>query len=222
MQRARYPCRQLNSKTIRSAALGYLSPVFLGKCSIISAKCVCKIDEEGIENAWKYVCRTRDLCDRKLKGLLLTVFHYFKQVSTSLGCSKSIDQDLSISFVGVKNVAFFFSSISTQSLKEKRGKRNVKDKEDDEESDDADQLLQSSQLANSTSKQWIDSHPTIVNQKLCPSLNYWIALTTPNGAPSSALVIHRAFLECNVDIIANQVTTITITITTLFTIIRLI
>ena len=128
MQRARYPCRQLNSKTIRSAALGYLSPVFLGKCSIISAKCVCKIDEEGIENAWKYVCRTRDLCDRKLKGLLLTVFHYFKQVSTSLGCSKSIDQDLSISFVGVKNVAFFFSSISTQSLKEKRGKRNVKDK----------------------------------------------------------------------------------------------
>ena len=78
MRRARYPCRQLNSKTIRSAALGYLSPVFLGKCSVISAKCVCKIDEDGFENAWKNVCRTRDACDRKLKGLLLTFLDEFK------------------------------------------------------------------------------------------------------------------------------------------------
>ena len=29
MQRARFPARQLNSRTIKSAALGYLSPVFL-------------------------------------------------------------------------------------------------------------------------------------------------------------------------------------------------
>ena len=28
MQRARFPARQLNSRTIKSAALGYLSPVF--------------------------------------------------------------------------------------------------------------------------------------------------------------------------------------------------
>lgn len=128
--------------------------------------------------------------------------------------------DFSISFVGVKNVAFFFSAISTQSLKEKRGKKNANDKGDDEENDD-EQLLESSQLTNSASQQWIDRHPTIVNQKLCPAVSYWIALTTPNGAPSSALVIHRALLECNVDINANQVTTITVTTPTLFTIIRL-
>jgi len=50
MQRTRYPCRQLNSRTIKSAALCYLSPVVLGKCSIFSAKCACKVYEEGFEN----------------------------------------------------------------------------------------------------------------------------------------------------------------------------
>ena len=49
MQRARYPCRQPNSKTIRSVVLCYLSPVFLGKCSVINAKCVCDVQEEGFE-----------------------------------------------------------------------------------------------------------------------------------------------------------------------------
>ncbi|KAL9977405.1 hypothetical protein ACROYT_G014801 [Oculina patagonica] len=66
MQRARYPCGHLNSKTIQSAALAYLSPVFMGKC-------MCKIDEEGLENAWKYVCRSRDACNSKLKGGAETV-----------------------------------------------------------------------------------------------------------------------------------------------------
>ena len=66
MQRARYPCRQPNSKTIRSVALCYLSPVFLGKFSIVGPKCVCKVEEEGFENAWNNVCRTRDACDRAL------------------------------------------------------------------------------------------------------------------------------------------------------------
>ena len=43
-------------------------------------------------------------------------------------------------------------------------------------------------------------------RKLCPCVYYWIALTTPNGAPCSPLVIHRALLECSVDVFANQVT----------------
>ena len=73
MQRARYPCRQLNSRTIKSAALGYLSPVVLGKCSIISAKCACKVQEEGFEKAWTGVCGTRDACDKALLGLLMCV-----------------------------------------------------------------------------------------------------------------------------------------------------
>ena len=60
MQRARYPCRQLNSRTIKSAALCYLSPVVLGKCSIIGAKCACKVQEEGFESAWNGVSSIGD------------------------------------------------------------------------------------------------------------------------------------------------------------------
>lgn len=107
----------------------------------------------------------------------------------------------------MKNVAFFFSAISTQSLKkERRGKK--KTNVEDEGSDDADEFPDSSQLASSTSQEWVSSHPTIVNQKLIPCVSYWIALTTPNGAPCSPLVIHRALLECSVDVFANQVTTL--------------
>lgn len=117
----------------------------------------------------------------------------------------------------MKNVAFFFCAISAHSLKKKGSKKNANDEEEDEESDDPEQLVECSQIA---SQEWVDSHPTIVKQKLCPSVSYWIALTTPNGAPSSARIIHRALLECSVDICANQVTTTIIT-TTIFTIIRL-
>ena len=76
MRRARYPCRQLNSKTIKSAALCYLSPVFLGKCSVISAKCVCDVQEEGFENAWNNVCRNKDACDRALHGLFVKILPF--------------------------------------------------------------------------------------------------------------------------------------------------
>ena len=106
----------------------------------------------------------------------------------------------------MKNVAFFFSAISTQSLKKGRSKKKANVEE--EGSDDADEFPDSSQFGNSTSQEWVESHATILNQKLCPCVSYWIALTTPNGAPCSSLVIHRAFLECSVDVFANQVTTL--------------
>ena len=77
MQTARYSCRQLNCKTIKSAALCYLSLVFVGKCSIISAKYVCKVEEEGFENAWNSVCRTRDACDRALQGWFVLISNIF-------------------------------------------------------------------------------------------------------------------------------------------------
>ena len=85
MQRARYPCRQLNSRTIKSAALCYLSSVVLGKCSIISAKCACKVQEEGFEKAWNGVCRTRDACDKALRGLLMCVIENFELFCRRLG-----------------------------------------------------------------------------------------------------------------------------------------
>ena len=73
MQRAHYPCCQLNSRTIKSTALCYLSPVVLEKCSIIRAKCACKVQEEGFKKAWNGVCRTRDACDKAMQGLLMCV-----------------------------------------------------------------------------------------------------------------------------------------------------
>ena len=104
----------------------------------------------------------------------------------------------------MKNIAFFFSAISAQSLK-KQTKKKKADEDVAEESDDNQQLPDSSQVASSTSQEWVTNHPTNVNQKLCPSVTYWIALTTPNGAPCSPILIHRALLECSVDVVANQI-----------------
>jgi hypothetical protein len=45
----------------------------------------------------------------------------------------------------------------------------------------------------------------VVKKRLCPAITYWIALTTPNGAPANPLVVLRALLECGVEAVANQV-----------------
>ena len=73
--------------------------------------------------------------------------------------------------VGMKNVAFFFNAISAQSLK-KQTKKKKADEGVDEENDDNEQLPDSSQVASSTSQEWVTNPPTIVNQKLCPSVTY--------------------------------------------------
>ena len=106
-------------------------------------------------------------------------------------------------FSGMKNVAFFFSAIATQRLKKERGKK--KPIEDHEDSDDIEECDEDCQLAGSSSQDWSANHASIVNEKMCPSVSYWIALTTPNGAPTSPLAIHRALLECGVDVFTNQV-----------------
>ena len=62
-----------------------------------------------------------------------------------------------------------------------------------------------SQLVGSSSQEWSKNHASIINEKMCPGVNYWIALTTPNGAPTSPLAIHRALLECSVNVFTNQV-----------------
>jgi len=96
-----------------------------------------------------------------------------------------------------------FSAISTQSLKKEKSRKKVNVEE--EGSDDVGEFPDSSPYGNSISQEWVASHATIINQKQCPCVSYWIALTTPNGVPCSPLVIHRAPLECNVDVFANQV-----------------
>ena len=106
-------------------------------------------------------------------------------------------------FSAMKNVAFFFSAIATQRLKKQRGKR--KPNEEHEDSDDAEECEEVSQLGGSSSQDWLANHASIINEKMCPSVSYWIALTTPSGAPTSPLAIHRALLECRVDVFTNQV-----------------
>ena len=69
MIRAKKPCRQLNSEAIKSAAICYLTPVISGRCSVISAKCVCNVKETALPKAWNAICRKRDSCDRAISGL---------------------------------------------------------------------------------------------------------------------------------------------------------
>ena len=68
MIKARQPCRQLNSQTIIGNALCFVGPVVAGKCSIISAKCVCEVKEKALRKSWDSICKTRDTCDRAIAG----------------------------------------------------------------------------------------------------------------------------------------------------------
>ena len=96
-------------------------------------------------------------------------------------------------FPGMKNVAFFFSAIATQRLKKQRGKQKVN--EDHEDSDDTEER-EVSQLAGSSSQDWFAKHASIINEKMCPSFSFLIALTTPNGALTSPLAIQLFIVPC--------------------------
>ena len=67
--KATQPARQLGSTKIKNAALCYLSPIVVGKCSIIHAIAYADLSE-GLEHAWRNVCRTRDICDNAISGKL--------------------------------------------------------------------------------------------------------------------------------------------------------
>ena len=97
-------------------------------------------------------------------------------------------------------MAFFFSAICTQEKK----KGSIQESED--ESDSSNEEFESSQVPSSTSQQWLDGNLASVNKALCPAIAYWVALTTPNGAPASPISVHKALLNCGVDVIVDQVT----------------
>ena len=104
----------------------------------------------------------------------------------------------------IKNMAFFFSAISAQGRKKSKEKKKTnKDGEDSDEN--VDKVLTPCQVASSATQEWLAKHPTVINDELRPSVEYWIALTTPNGAPANPLTIHRALLDCDVDTTAKQV-----------------
>ena len=95
-----------------------------------------------------------------------------------------------------------FSLVLSQGPK-KAPKKNQKNLEDNGEESDSEHFT--TQQSSSSSQSWISSHPALVNKKLLPAINYWIALNTPNGAPTNPITIHRALLECGVLAIANTV-----------------
>ena len=95
-------------------------------------------------------------------------------------------------------MAFFFSAISAQGPPKGKGKKQAS--APDPQSDDSnDEVVTPSQVASNASPVWLSNHSTVVDEKLRPTINYWIALTTPNGAPANPIFIHRALLDCDED-----------------------
>ena len=111
----------------------------------------------------------------------------------------SYQQILFLHFSGMKNVALYFSATATQRLRKQKRNKDCKD------SGDTEECKEVSQLAGSSSQDWLANHVSIINEKMCPSVSYWIALTTLNGAPTSLLAIHCTLLECRMDVFTNQV-----------------
>ena len=89
---------------------------------------------------------------------------------------------------------------SVRYLRTKKKKGNVRE-ENEESEEEPDQ----SPVPSTSSEQWLDGSRTRVNKLLWPSLTYWIALTSPNGAPTNPLVVHRTLLECGMGVTAKQV-----------------
>ena len=83
----------------------------MGKCSIVKAQCVCKIDEGGLQKAWNDAWLTRDACDKAIcgKNLLFNVLCFFSRLQKFF----LLKNDVHISFTGVRNGAFVFGAIST-------------------------------------------------------------------------------------------------------------
>ena len=191
MRRAQQPSKLLNSEAICGAALCYTSPVVSGQCSIISAKCVFNVKEKDLSKSWNHICTKRDLCDREISGStqLLVALEILKLSFMTL------KNNFDWSFSGIPNAAFFFSAVATQEKK----KGSI------EESDDSDDDGERSPVPSTQSEQMVNGNPTVVNKSLWPAINYWLALTTPNGAPANPLIVHRAVLKCGVAVTANQV-----------------
>lgn len=98
-------------------------------------------------------------------------------------------------------MAFYFSAISSS----ERQTASISRDDQDETEDDGDESFSQSQVPSTTSEEVMGGRRTMVNKKLYPAISYWIALTTPNGAPANPLVVHRALLACGTEAVANQV-----------------
>ena len=76
--------------------------------------------------------------------------------------------------------------------------------EHEEEIDESDESI-SSQVPTSTTQQWIDGNPAVVNKSLYPAISYWLALTMPNGAPANPITVYKKLLKHCVSVTASKV-----------------
>ena len=76
------PCSQLNSKVIRDKAECHIIAAVEKKCSVVSFKCIWRVESNEIERAWNWICEKRDECDRTLSTLSEVCF-FFSAISTS-------------------------------------------------------------------------------------------------------------------------------------------
>ena len=97
---------------------------------------------------------------------------------------------------GIPNATFFFSAIGTQ---ERKGNIQIENCDSDDENKEYDSV------PSTQSDKYLDGSPTLVDKSLWPAISYWLALTTPNGAPANPIVVHRALLECGISVKASQV-----------------
>lgn len=150
--------------------------------------------------------RQETLAIRRYKVCLYLLWTSLKQgISQFLNMSVIRNWVFAFFSTGVKSVAFFFSAISTQGPTSTSNKKRNDDNNDGNGGESDNDSVTQSQVSGSSSQTWIANHPSIVNKKLRPSVSYWIAMITPNGAPANPITVHRALLECGVDATAKQV-----------------
>lgn len=54
--------------SLHDAEISHKSKLIHGKCSIISARCLANVKQEGLEKSWKDICRMRDMCDKAVSS----------------------------------------------------------------------------------------------------------------------------------------------------------
>ena len=76
------PCSQLNSKVIRDKVECHIVAAIEKTCSVVAFKCVWRVSDEEIQQAWNWICEKRDECDLELSKLSEVCF-FFSAISTS-------------------------------------------------------------------------------------------------------------------------------------------
>ena len=76
------PCSQLNSKVIRDKVECHIVGTIEKTCSVVAFKCVWRVSDEEIQQAWNWICEKRDECDLELSKLSEVCF-FFSAISTS-------------------------------------------------------------------------------------------------------------------------------------------